>query len=168
MFADKQLQFLKEKISQVNTAVFYNLTDCVLRIPNGITSEVSVDSVGQVWFFMNRPKQCINEFDKEFFARLSFLQKGKNFFITVEGRAYLVTDPEDINSLQDFSEEQKHKARTHQLLINLKESQIEYAEKEMQSVNTSFHFIWRKFNRFLSSRQLGYRPYKLELDAVSF
>jgi general stress protein 26 len=168
MFSDNQIQFFQEKISEVKNAVFYNLSECILRLPNSIISEVMVDEVGQVWFFMNRPRQCIQEFDKEFFAKLSFLQKGKDFFITVEGKAQMVTDPEDINSLLDFSEEKKERARSQQLLIKLKASHIEYAEKEHKSVNTAFDILVKKINRFLNSRQLGYRPNTLQLDSITF
>jgi hypothetical protein len=168
MISGNQLQFFQEKIAEIKSAVLYNLSDTVLKIPNTIISEVLVDEVGQVWFFVNRPKQYINEFDKGFYARLHFLRKGQNFIIMVEGKANLVTDPEEINELLYLPEPMKQRARNEQLLIKLKVTHIEYAEKKVKNPNGSMDNILLAFNRFFNSRQSGYRPYKLQPHSVSF
>jgi hypothetical protein len=86
----------------------------------------------------------------------------------VEGKANLVTDPEEINELLYLPEPMKQRARNEQLLIKLKVTHIEYAEKKVKNPNGSMDNILLAFNRFFNSRQSGYRPYKLQPHSVSF
>jgi len=167
MLTGSQLQFVKERIIDIQSALFFNLSDAVLKLPNRIISISHVDPVGQLWFFVNRPKQHISEFDKEFPAKLHFLRKGKNYFIKIEGRACLITDPEETNALLDFTEEDKEKARTEQLLVKVRIHNIEYAEKDLR-LNTMAEFIRSLSFNLIHTRRPAYRLYHLEPDTYSF
>ena len=119
MFTNSQLHFFQEKIYDLGTAVLHNQSQSVLKIPNHIISVIHVDDIGQLWFFVKRPTQRLSEFESGFYSHLDFARKGKNFFVKVEGKAYLITDPEEINKLPDFPEEVKEKARNEALLIKM-------------------------------------------------
>jgi general stress protein 26 len=162
MFTDNELQFFQQKLYDLGTAVFYNQSNAVLKIPNRIISVLHIDEVGQIWFFVKRPTQRINEFEKAFYTNLDFSRKGKDFFMKVEGKAYLVTDPEEINEIPDFPDEVKERARKEELLIKIKTSHITYYEKAKKPKNNWLEVINTWFYNLLYSRRPAYRFYKLQ------
>jgi general stress protein 26 len=164
MFTNNELQFFQQRIYDLGTAVFYNHSDAVLKIPNRIISVTHVDDVGHIWFFVRRPEQHISEFEKVFYANLDFSRKGKDFFMKVEGKAYLVTDPEEINEIPDFAEEIKERARTEALLIKIKISHITYYQKAKKARNNWLELMNTWFYNLLYSRRPAYRLYKLQPD----
>ena len=87
MLSDTHLPFLQEKISDLRSALFFSLTNSVLKIPTTIVTALRVDEVGQVWFFVNRPMQNIQEFDREFPARLEFFKKRKTILPEDHGKS---------------------------------------------------------------------------------
>jgi hypothetical protein len=101
MSTNPQLTFLREKIQEIGSAIFFNLSDAVLKFPTSIVSTLKVDDYGYVWFFMKKPKQNIKEFETEFPVRLDFFKKGKEYFLQVMGKASVVIDPEELSMFMD-------------------------------------------------------------------
>ena len=126
MQANQQLCFLKEKIQEIRSALFFNLSEAVLKLPTSIVETLKVDDFGFVWFYIQKPKQDLREFDKEFPVRMDYFRKGKNCFLQVESKAWMVSDPEEINSL-DVSEEEKKKMN-EMVLVKVKIQKAEYHE----------------------------------------
>jgi hypothetical protein len=126
MQANQQLTFLQAKINDIGSAIFFNLSDSLLRLPTSIITAQKVDDYGFIWFYMQKPKQDLREFDKEFPVRLDFFRKGKDYFLQVTGKAWLVADPEEINSM-DLSPEQK-KATEQMVLVKVKMLKADYHE----------------------------------------
>ena len=133
MFSESYLQFVQDKIQDLNSALFFNLSDAVLKIPTTIISVIKVDEVGQVWFFVQRPRQRVHEFDKEFPSRLDFLRKGKQYSMSITGKACIVSDPEELNGLVSFSEDVKKRALDKLLLVKVKIQQAEYYDHTPES-----------------------------------
>jgi general stress protein 26 len=104
MSANPQLNFLREKIQEIGSAIFFNLSDAVLKFPTSIVSTLKVDDYGYIWFFMKKPKQNIKEFETEFPVRLDFFKKGKEYFLQVMGKASIIMDPEELNLFMDAEE----------------------------------------------------------------
>jgi general stress protein 26 len=126
MLSQPQVLFLQEKIMDLQQALFFNLSDAVLKLPTSIINALHVDDVGQVWFLVTRPSQNIAEFDKEFRARLDFYKKGKSFYMHVTGKASIVADPEEINSVTSIAENVKPTANSKMILVKLKINTIHY------------------------------------------
>ena len=126
MQANQQLCFLKEKIQEIGSAIFFNLSESVLKLPTSIVETLKVDDFGFVWFYIQKPRQDLREFDKEFPVRMDFFRKGKSHFLQLEGKAWMVNDPEEINSL-DVSEEEKNKMHD-MVLVKVKIQKAEYRE----------------------------------------
>ena len=162
MFTNSQLQFFQEKIYDLETAVLHNQSHSVLKIPNHIISILHVDDIGQLWFFVKRPMQKITEFESEFYSNLDFARKGKKFFVKVEGKAYLITDPEDINELPDFPEDVKEKARNEEVLVKMRVTDFFYFEASKKKRRNVFELISLWFDNLLNSRRPAYRFYRLE------
>lgn len=92
-----QLQFIQQKITEINSAIFFNLSDAVLKLPTTVVSTLKVDDYGYAWFIVKKPKQNLDAFETEFPVRLDYYKKGKEAFLQIMGKASLVNDPEEIN-----------------------------------------------------------------------
>jgi hypothetical protein len=153
----QQLSFLQEKIREIGSAIFFNLSDSVLKLPTSIISTLKVDDFGYVWFFVQRPKQSLKEFETEFPVRLDFYKKGRAYFLQVSGKGWVVTDPEEMNSCVSIPEEMKQLALNGMLLVKVKIMKAEYYETKTAQVKTSF---WQHAVNTLTTwfRNNNYRP----------
>jgi len=161
MLPETHLPFLQEKITDLRSALFFSLTNSVLKMPTTIVTALRVDEVGQVWFFVNRPLQHIQEFDKEFPARLEFFKKGKSFYLKVMGKACIVNDPEEVTGLVNISEEIKTKAMSQLVLVKVKIQSVEYKDNTPPETIGWFYSIRTQFQSWFGA-QPGYRPYSLQ------
>jgi general stress protein 26 len=125
---NQQLNFLQEKIREIGSAIFFNLSDSVLKLPTSLVSSLKVDDYGFVWFFIQKPKQNVQEFENEFPVRLDFFRKGKSYFLQVMGKGWVVTDPEEMNTFVNLPEEAKNMALNEMVLVKVKISRAEYYE----------------------------------------
>jgi hypothetical protein len=133
---NNQLNFLQEKIQEIGSAIFFNLSDSVLKLPTSIVTTLQVDEYGYVWFFVQKPKQQLNEFETEFPARLDFFKKGKNCYLQVMGKAWVVSDPEEVNSFVTLPEDAKDIALNQMVLIKVKMLKAEYHETQTRVQNS--------------------------------
>ena len=125
---NQQLNFLQEKIREIGSAIFFNLSDSVLKLPTSLVSTLKVDDYGFVWFFIQKPKQNLKEFENEFPVRLDFFRKGKSYFLQVMGKGWVVTDPEEVNGFVNLPNEAKDMALHEMVLVKVKISRAEYFE----------------------------------------
>lgn len=128
MATSQQLNFLQDKIREIGSAIFFNQSDSVLKLPTSIVNTIQVDDYGFVWFFIQRPRQELKEFETEFPVRLDFFRKGKNCFLQVMGKGWVVMDPEEMNSFVVLPEEAKHLADNDMILVKVKIMKAEYYE----------------------------------------
>ncbi|HLY70285.1 MAG TPA: hypothetical protein VKR53_11200 [Puia sp.] len=119
------LFFLQEKINDLQTALFYNLSGSVFKTPTSVIHALRTDDCGQIWFSLPA-NGCINELDKEFPSFLQFFKKGKNFHVKINGRAFIVNDPEEVNSISWADNKMKNDAITGKLM--LLKVKIQYAD----------------------------------------
>ena len=142
MATNQQLSFLQEKIREIGSALFFNLSESVLKLPTSIVSTLKVDDYGFVWFFVQRPQQQLKEFEMEFPVRMDFFKKGKNYFLQVEGKAWMVNYPEEINTLfaLDTISDEERKKITNMLLVKVKMQKAEYHETgtNVRAANSSW------------------------------
>lgn len=161
MITANDLNFLREKINELRSALFFNTGNAVLKLPTCIITTLHMDEAGQVWFFVNRPEQYLHEFDKEFPARLDFFKKGKRFFLHLTGKAYIVSDPEELNELVSVTDDVKQKAISHQVLIKFKISGADYYERTAPGKSIA-QKMRMQLSRLLFRERSGFRPYRLE------
>jgi hypothetical protein len=122
------IPFLQNKIQGIGSALFYSLSSAVLKFPTSIVSTLKVDEMGNIWFFANRPEQHLAEFDWEFPAQMQFYRKGKGYYLQVTGKACIVNDPEEVNSLVGLPEETRAKAFRVMVLIKVQINHANYYE----------------------------------------
>ena len=125
MAVEGNLQFIREKIYEIKSAVMYSMSEGVVKLPNSIVSVVKVDDEGQIWFVCAPPMRRLEASECVFPARLHFYRKGKPFHVEVSGAATIIN--------QDFSE---NDAADKPLLIKMSMTNVEYnavAERKPKS-----------------------------------
>ena len=161
MLTTNDLNFLREKINALRSALFFNMSNAVLKLPTCIISTLKMDEAGQVWFFVNRPEQYLHEFDKEFPARLDFFRKGNRFFLQLTGKAYIVSDPEELYEVVNVTDDIKQKAMSHQVLIKFKIATADYYERTVPGKSIA-QKVRTQLSRLLFREKDGFKPYRLQ------
>jgi hypothetical protein len=133
MATNQQFNFLQEKIQEIGSAIFFNLSDSVLKLPTSIINHVKVDDFGYVWFYIQKPRQHLKEFDLEFPVRLDFFRKGQSCFLQVNGKGRVVSDPEDMNLLDNGGLEPQEQIPQNMVLVKVKIMKAEYYETKTTS-----------------------------------
>lgn len=116
MATDMNLQFIREKIGQIRTAVMYSMSNSLTRLPNDIVTAVRVDEEGNLWFVCRNPLPEMKEYEQNFPARLCFYRKGVDCFVEVSGKATIINN--------NYSKKSNEKT----LLIRMNMINIEYTE----------------------------------------
>jgi general stress protein 26 len=156
------LEFLQSKIQELRSAIFYNTSNAVLKLPSCIVQAMKVDEAGQVWFFVNRPEQYLHEFDREFPARLNFFRKGKWFYLQMTGKAFIVTDPEELSDITNVADEVRQQAISHMALIKFKIMHAEYYDRSVHTTNTMLQKMKTSFGKWIFGEKPAFRPYQLQ------
>ena len=121
-----QQTFLKEKIKNLSSAIFFNQSDAVLRLPTSIVRILHIDEYDYIWFYVQKPVQQLTEFEKEFPVKLDFFRKGLDYSLQVLGNGYIVNDPEELFIVTTNINEVKHFDPAKMILIKVKMTRADY------------------------------------------
>jgi len=154
------IHFLKEKINDIRSALFFSQNNDIIKMPTSIITVLRVDDQGYIWFFVNRPQQYLDAFEKEFPARLDFFRKGKSYFLQVTGKAFIV-DEKDIavDELSDVSKYIKDSAMHELVLMKVKMMNAEYFDNSPEEKTYWWNNVAQAVERWLFANKLGYKPY---------
>ena len=123
------LTFVEEKVMDLENALFFSLSDGVMKIPSCVIKVLQADELGQLWFVIPKPLQLIQAFEKTFPVKLDFFRKGRDYYLKIIGKAFLVNDPEEINNTENLHETIKQQSRYNEtVLIKVQMSHAEYVE----------------------------------------
>lgn len=160
MLNPSDMHFLQNKIQELKSALFFSQNTALLRIATAIISVLKVDELGQMWFFIPKPQQALHEFDREFPVRMQFFRKGKKFFLHIWGKAFIVTDPEEVNNL--VFDDIRELARNNQVLIKVKMMQADYFESLAPGHQAGWwNDLRNQIYSWLLNTRPGYKPYNL-------
>ena len=154
------LLFLQEKIQELRSALFFNSSNAVLKLPTCIITTLKVDEAGQVWFFVNRPEQYLHEFDKEFPARLDFFRKGKLFYLQITGKAFIVTASEELEEAVHVPDAIRPEGNQG-ILIKFKMMHAELYDRTIPTNNTALQKMRSSFAKWLSREKPVTRAFRL-------
>ena len=156
MFQSIPHSFLQAKIEELQQALFFSSGNSLLKIPVHIVNTLNADELGQIWFVVPHPQQAIQEFDKEFPAKLDFFKKGKSFYLKILGKAFIVTDPEELNTLYSIPEEIKQKTRSKEVvLLKVKIQYADYFETAVSNYSNSLAKIKDRLYKWFYYQQHG-------------
>ncbi len=130
---NEQLTFLQDKIQQIGSAIFFNLSDSVSKLPTSIVNTVKVDDYGYVWFFVKKPNSQLKEFETEFPVRLDYFKKGSDCFLQVTGKGWSVTDPEELSAFFELATESTPTDLKDMVLVKVKMLKADYYETQTRT-----------------------------------
>jgi hypothetical protein len=158
-----QLATLKEKITELQTALFYDLSNSVLKLPVCVINVLSVDDFGQIWFAIPFHFYHRKEFDREFLGDLHFFNKQKEFYLNIGGKAFLVHDPEELNHIESIPDELKKNVLAKELmLIKVKIRTADYFARKNQPAKKDYkHLLNQIYSTFFVDPQPTNLNYKV-------
>ncbi len=145
----QQLQFLQEKIRSIGSAIFYNQSDAVLKLPTSLVTAVKVDDFGYLWFFIKKPKQEVRQFEDEFPVRMDFFKKGMDFFVQVTGTGKIVVDPEALSTFFKLHQDLNASQSVSFVLVKVKVVKAEYFETHTRVPSTLWQNALTVFSGWL-------------------
>jgi hypothetical protein len=159
MLNQTDLRFLCDKIQELRNAIFFSQSTSLLRMATTIVTLSKMDELGQMWFYVPRPPQALQEFDREFPVRLEFFKKGRQFFLHVLGKAFIVTDPEEINGL--VHDDIREQAADHLVLIKVRMMKADYFETPADGARSAkwWRDLRNQVHGWLFHTRPGYKPY---------
>jgi general stress protein 26 len=164
---DLALPFIQQKINELQTALFFAISNTVLKIPSHIVTAAEADEEGRIWFAIPKPVQSVGEFEKEFPAKLDFFKKGKEFYLKIEGNASIISEPEEIKNAGPIIDKLKQKVKHAQMLfIQVDIKKADYYEAKPNpatfSISNSMQLLFNwLFTLPQGSRQIQLTPIPL-------
>lgn len=156
----QQLAFLQEKIEHIGSAIFFNQSESVLKLPTSLVSNIKVDDFGYLWFFVTKPKQNLQEFDNEFPVRMDFFKKGVDFFLQVNGKGWVVVDPEEQSTFLELFGEVDASQLEDMVLVKVKMLKAEYYETQMRTKHSWWYSAVNSMTAwFRSTNNVGSSTY---------
>src|SRR5258706_10992693 len=125
---DTRQILLQEKIKNLDRVIVFNQSEVVLKLQTSIVRIIHVDEYGYIWFFVQKPQQQLNEFEKEFPVKLDFFRKGLDYSLQVIGKGCIVSDPEELMMVTSNIDETKLFNPEKMILIKVKMTRADYFE----------------------------------------
>ncbi|MCW3116539.1 MAG: hypothetical protein JWM28_621 [Chitinophagaceae bacterium] len=166
MFNENNLSFIKERISEIRSALIYSLSNELIKIPTSIISILKIDDGGQLWFFIKRPPEMMLDTEKKFPARLQFYRKGKPYYLNVDGCAGIDENTDLIHQFtDDLGGESSLVALQNMMLVKLKITKVEYHEQKQLTPNRSIlQNILQKIYDAFTKPSYQYRPLEITTE----
>ncbi len=128
MIQDLSITFLREKIMELENALFMSESNALVSLPTHIVRVTEVDESGNIWFIIPKPTQVIESFSKEMPAKLDFFKKGKEFFLKISGVASIVWSSKEMKEA-NLSKQFSDSLRKGDVAVKVKVELSEYVEK---------------------------------------
>lgn len=163
---DHNLPFIRNRITEIGSALLFSLSNELIRFPASIISVLKVDDDGHLWFFAKRPVMHLSQQEQCFPARLQFYRKGKPFYVEVVGFASVAEDKEIINGFSGIQTELADIAMQNLMLVKLKINKAIYHEPKAVRRPKNFVEDIRAFcaKRFRPS--YNYRSFEVNAEAI--
>lgn len=144
------LNFLREKIEDIRSALFFSQSASVLKLPNCLVSALQVDEIGNVWLLAPRPQQQLREFEQRFPVRLDFYQKGKQFYLNITGNARIIVEPSELDEMFDVLRIQKNLLKRW-ILIKVQVTDAQYHGTSPVVKQNRLASLYTHFNKWIIS-----------------
>jgi hypothetical protein len=110
-------KFLKRKLSELNSALFFAEGDSLFKLPNHLVTEMEVNDDGEIRFVIPKPAQNIEAFDKEFPVRLEFFKKGTAYRLNIQGKGVIIEGGAEMEKWLSYSDSRQEKAKNETLIL---------------------------------------------------
>jgi general stress protein 26 len=151
MIQDMSVTFLREKVQELENALFMSESKTLVNLPTHIIRTSAVDEEGNIWFIIPRPTQVVESFSKEMPAKLDFFKKGKDFFLKVTGVATIIWSADESQSMDIPEELSCSFEKQNVVAVKVKVEISEYMEKAPKpSSNPLLHVGSQVYNWLLN------------------
>lgn len=116
---DNNLQFLREKVYSLRTALMYTMSNSLIKVPNNIVTALRIDDEGYLWFTCTASAQHLNAYETSFPVRLHFFKKGIGYYMELSGKASII---------KNYEVDRDRKEGDPSLLIKMNILNAEYVE----------------------------------------
>jgi len=153
--------------------LFFSKSDAVLKIPSCVVRVLETDELGQLWFIIPKPSQFIHAFDKVFPVELDFFRKGRDYYLKIFGKAFMVFDPEEINQVECLDDTTRENVLTSEaILIRVQITSVDYSEKstEKSHAKSLIHQVKSKLYHWFQMTQpeSGHRiPVRIKYPSIT-
>lgn len=152
MLSHRYLRFISRKMKKLRTAIFFDYSPAILKIPTSIITVSGVDELGNIWFTVKKPYQDMSGVEDRFFSQLQLYNKSCSYFIIIHGHAIIVTDK---NALAD-GDFDKSISNENEILVRIAISEAEFHRAGMVkgsgSVSSINKFFMRTFGAYWERR----------------
>lgn len=166
MNPDSNLFFINDRISEIGSALLYNMSSDFVKLPCSIITILEADENGYLWFFTNRPGQYMSSGEKSFPAHLKFYRKGKPFFVEVSGHAMVSEDRNRIRHFAGAGNEIADSSFEKMMLVKLKIKKAEYHEPKPVKSSDNFMLQLKTFLVALFKPAYNYRSFEINPEIV--
>lgn len=148
---DNPVHFVRQKILQIRSALFFCQHDKLVKIPTSIVTVLRADENGVLWFFVKRPLLTMDVFANEFPVRLEFFRKKAGYHIQVWGKAFIVQDNDVLmDEWADISPASKEDLLHQLVLLKVKMMNIDYFDKTLPENRHWAVLLQKSFYGFLA------------------
>lgn len=153
----ESFELITEKIGEIKIALFKPEINSELMLPNNIVQVLRVDGTGNIWFFTSCNGRQAANINKTFYAYLDFHKRGTDNRLCVNGPAYIVDEPGDVQELISQSN-YSNTVASSLVLVKMKIMQAEYYEGHgnQQSLSWKDRFMHTINNWFSDSNSKIY------------
>jgi general stress protein 26 len=137
MIQDISISVLREKIKELENALFMSESNALVSLPTHIVRVSEVDEEGNIWFIIPKPKQIIESFSKEMPAKLDFFKKGSSFFLKISGIASIVWTAREMKDA-NLSNEIVGSIKNGNVAVKVKVELTEIIEKAPKQTSNTF------------------------------
>ena len=155
---DNRQAFIHDKIKNLGSAIFFNQSDAVLKLPASVVRILHVDDYGYIWFFIQKPPQQLTEFEKEFPVKLDFFRKGLDYSLQVIGNGHIVNDPEELYIIAANIDELRPFDPAKMILIKVKMTRADYYDKLSGSKSSWLQSAISLLQSWIFPHNPGYGP----------
>lgn len=150
MTPETNREFIQSKLSQVENAVMYPMSNDIGKLPNDVIHFLRVDEFGQIWFTGHKPRGWVRTYDQRFPVRLLFYRKGIDFYIETSGMATIANAEEILQNQNEVG--------STSVLFKMIPSSLEYTttgkQHSMQGLSRVTSNIYNWFMRLLAINNL--------------
>lgn len=155
---NNDLAFLKEKIHEIGSALFFPDNGKLFRYPVSIINIARTDAVGNLWFYVYQPWASEDALQNDFPVTMDFFKKGNDFSIKVQGTATIQQEQEELVDVPKWMSAIKSKDF---LLVRVKMCSAEYFDYNQQSSLSFFQKFKASWNNWMYSLKPRYKYFNL-------
>lgn len=148
---------------ELGTAICYNDSTALVKLPTSVIHVLNVDEEGYIWFLLPTPAQLLlHELEEQFPVQLDFHKKGLAFNIQVSGTAETITDKKCIQALKRNAPVGSYVFNKKYIAIKVKMNVVQYYDRATQE-KKSFLQLLSSFIQQIWHVETNHRYFQLQL-----